>query len=57
MIMYKIDINECVECGFCSNICPKNAINQGEKYAYQITSACVSCSLCAKKCPVKAISK
>lgn len=24
--MYKIDKTECIECGFCSKICPKNAI-------------------------------
>ena len=55
--MYKIDIDECIECGFCSNVCPKRAIVSGEKYAYRIEKTCVSCSLCAKNCPVNAISK
>ena len=54
--MYKIDKIECIECGFCSKICPKNAIIKTE-HAYEITDACVSCSLCFKNCPVKAISK
>lgn len=56
MIMYKIDKTECIECGFCSKICPKNAIKQSD-YAFEVTDTCVSCSLCAKNCPVKAISK
>lgn len=54
--MYNINKSECIECGFCKNICPKNAIIK-ESYAYKITDICISCGLCAKNCPVKAISK
>ena len=54
--MYKIDKTECIECGFCSKVCPKKEITK-TKHAYEITDACVSCSLCFKNCPVKAISK
>ena len=55
-LMPNIDKLECIECGFCSNICPKNK-NQKSNYAYEVTTSCISCSLCAKNCPVKAISK
>ena len=54
--MYLIDEGICIDCGFCSKICPKNAIIKTE-HAYEITDACISCSLCFKNCPVKAISK
>lgn len=54
--MYIIDETTCIECGFCSKICPKKAII-GVKNAYAITESCVSCSLCAKRCPVNAIAK
>ncbi|MBN2837121.1 MAG: 4Fe-4S binding protein [Fusobacteriaceae bacterium] len=54
--MYIIDKSECIECGFCKRICPKNSIKKAE-YAYEITDTCVSCGLCAKNCPVKAITK
>lgn len=55
--MYKIDKNECIECGFCERICPKGAISIREDFAYEIGDKCISCGLCAKNCPVNAIEK
>lgn len=55
--MYKIDRHECIECGLCEAICPRQAISQHDDFSYEIDDKCVSCGLCAKKCPVNAISK
>lgn len=55
--MYRINKDECIECGFCASICPKGAIAKAKDFAYEIDTTCVSCGLCAKKCPVNAIKK
>lgn len=55
--MYKINKNECIECGFCEKICPKKAIESYTSFGYKIDETCVSCGLCIKNCPVNAISK
>ncbi|MCS5420598.1 MULTISPECIES: 4Fe-4S binding protein [Psychrilyobacter] len=55
--MYKINRNECIECGFCSKICPKNAIVENKEFGYEITNICINCGLCAKKCPVSVIER
>jgi len=53
---HKIDVDECIECGFCAAICPKGAISERSDFAYVIGHNCINCSLCLKKCPVQAIS-
>ncbi|OQY41592.1 MAG: hypothetical protein B6227_04605 [Fusobacteriia bacterium 4572_74] len=55
--MFKINKDECIECGFCKRICPKGAIELHSSYGYEIDLNCISCSLCSKNCPVNAISK
>lgn len=55
--MYKIDKDQCIECGLCKSICPKSVIDISKDFAYEIKEGCVSCGLCAKHCPVNAISK
>ncbi|MGM0442758.1 MAG: 4Fe-4S binding protein [Fibrobacterota bacterium] len=53
-----IDRDHCIECGFCANICPKQAISPHKDYGYTISQdTCISCGLCVKKCPVAAIEK
>lgn len=54
--MHKIDIHECIDCGFCASICPKDAISERADFAYEIDNNCINCTLCAKNCPVGAIT-
>ena len=45
----------CLSCGSCVDICPVNAISEGETQ-YQIDAeACLSCGACAGECPTEAI--
>lgn len=55
--MYKINKDQCIECGFCQSICPKSAISISKDYAYEIGTSCIACGLCLKHCPVNAIFK
>ena len=55
--MYRVDRDQCIECGFCQKICPKEAIDTHSSYGYEIDETCMSCGLCSKNCPVNAIAK
>lgn len=48
----------CVACGACVNVCPKNAItiDSGTKAVVE-SSLCVGCGLCEKTCPAGIIEK
>ncbi len=52
-----LDMNLCVGCSACVNVCPKGALSlKPDKYGYYCSSIekdkCVNCGLCAKACPV-----
>lgn len=52
-----LDLNLCVGCSACVNICPKGALSlKPDKYGYYCTSIekekCINCGLCSKTCPV-----
>lgn len=52
-----VSIQECVACGCCIKVCPKNAISIPNGIHAQIEkSLCVGCGLCAKECPASIIS-
>lgn len=57
------EINDCVGCGACQNICPKSAITMQENdkgflYPQINNSWCIKCGLCKKICPTnKEITK
>ncbi len=55
--MHKIDIHECIDCGFCASICPKDAISERKDFAYEIDDHCINWTLCAKNCPVNTITR
>ena len=52
-----LNLNLCVGCSACVNVCPKGALSlQPDKYGYYCTSIdhdlCINCGLCSKACPV-----
>ncbi len=46
----------CISCGSCSDICPQEAISEGDG-KYEIGSACIECGACAGECPMEAIKE
>lgn len=51
----KIDINKCIGCGTCINVCPMNAISLSNNVAKVDNTKCKNCRKCVKICPVRAI--
>ncbi len=50
------DENICVECGFCTTICPTNALYMDKEHHLQFdTTKCVVCTRCVKVCPINAM--
>ncbi|MBO8139970.1 MAG: Coenzyme F420 hydrogenase/dehydrogenase, beta subunit C-terminal domain [Thermosipho sp. (in: Bacteria)] len=60
-VFEKVKYN-CIGCGLCESICPKNCINIKEKsnigiLPYVDDKKCVNCGLCLEVCPVNLIGK
>ena len=52
-----VSIRECVACGCCIKVCPRNAISIPQGIHAKIHEAlCVGCGKCAKECPASIIS-
>ena len=52
-----IDEELCISCGSCADVCPEDAISEGEN-AYVIDGdLCIDCGLCQDECPEDAISE
>ena len=52
-----VSIQECVACGCCIKVCPRNAISIPQGIHAKIHAAlCVGCGKCAKECPASIIS-
>lgn len=52
-----ISIQECVACGCCMKVCPRNAITVPQGiHAVVDKELCVGCGKCAKECPASIIS-
>ena len=50
---YKIS-DDCVACGACAEVCPMDAIFEGDG-KYEIDAEkCIGCAACAEACPVAA---
>lgn len=48
---------ECVSCGSCMKVCPKDAISIPTGiYAIVDEEKCIGCSRCAKECPASVIT-
>ena len=53
----KIDPEECILCGSCAEVCPEDAISEGDD-SYEIDpEKCTDCGLCEDECPVDAIAE
>lgn len=60
-VFKKINFN-CIGCGLCETICPKNCINIQEKSNIGIlpfvdSEKCINCGICVSFCPVDLINK
>ncbi len=51
---YKIT-DECVACGSCKDVCPADAIIEGEEKYSIDPDKCTDCGSCAEVCPTGAI--
>lgn len=52
-----VSIRECVACGCCIKVCPKNAITILKGVFAEINfELCVGCGKCAKECPASVIT-
>ena len=49
--------NECSSCGTCVDVCPVEAISEGEDKYIIDPEECTDCGACAEECPVEAISE
>ena len=53
---FKIN-DDCVACGACAEVCPMEAITEGDG-KYEIDAdKCVSCGACADACPTGCLKK
>ena len=49
--------SECVACGLCENVCPREAVHVVAGIRAQVDPArCVGCGTCARNCPAAVIS-
>jgi len=57
MERHKVEVSQekCLMCGGCVSVCPKDAIEMREGYAFVIKEKCIGCDICVKVCPVEAI--
>jgi len=52
--MVKIDVDRCVGCGGCIDLCPATAISLIKDRSYVDIDLCLECFTCVRVCPVKA---
>jgi ferredoxin len=52
--MVKIDVDNCVGCGGCIDLCPATAITLVDDRRHVNIDLCLECFTCVKVCPVKA---
>lgn len=48
--------DECILCGACADVCPVDAISEGDGKMV-VSDACIDCGACESECPVGAITE
>ncbi len=48
--------DECTSCGACVDVCPVEAISEGDTKYVIDPDLCTDCETCVEECPVEAIS-
>ncbi len=54
---FKIDAEECTACGLCVDVCPSDAIKEGDDFYTIEADLCDDCGACVDECPSDAISE
>ncbi len=54
---FKIDPEECTACGLCMDVCPSDAIKEGDDFYTIDAELCDDCGTCVDECPSDAISE
>jgi len=47
--------DDCIECGSCVEVCPEDAISEGEGKFVIDQEKCIECASCLDECPTEAI--
>ncbi|WP_317310249.1 nitroreductase family protein [Clostridium thermobutyricum] len=56
MNLIKVNLEKCIKCGLCTNVCPTKVIKMGKNCPEEDTSeTCISCGHCVAICPKEAI--
>ncbi len=52
-----MDVDKCIGCGLCTQVCPHNVfeLRQGKAFIIDF-NACMECGACVSNCPSEAIS-
>jgi len=53
---YKVNENDCTNCGICEGSCPSEAIIEKGNFRWIDPDKCVACGACESDCPATAIS-
>ena len=54
---FRIDPEECTACGLCEDVCPTDAIKEGDDFYTIDPELCDDCGSCVDECPSDAISE
>ena len=52
-----INADTCTSCGACADVCPSDAISEGEGCYVIDPDLCTDCDLCTPECPSDSISE
>jgi ferredoxin len=57
VVSLKLDVDKCIGCGMCSNVCPHGVLEiENRKARITDRDACIECGACAGNCPVEALT-